>query len=119
MSDQLRMRIFAGPNGSGKSTIINDVRNHEVNGIPVDFGLYINADDIAKNLREGVFSFLDYEIETSLNEFVSIVLLSGLIGDRFNQKEFLESFEFDDNEIKLINTDFNEHLAQVLADFLR
>ena len=119
MLDQLRMRVFAGPNGSGKSTIINDVRNHKVNGIPVDFGLYINADDIAKNLREGVFSFQDYEIETSLNEFVSIALLSGLIGDRFNEKEFQESFEFDDQNIKLINSKFNEHLAQVLADFLR
>jgi predicted ABC-type ATPase len=40
-----RLRIFAGPNGSGKSTI------KEL--IPSDWlGIYINADEIEKTIRE-------------------------------------------------------------------
>ena len=47
---QLRLRIFAGPNGSGKTTIINSVRAAKVNDKPIDFGNYINADDITRDL---------------------------------------------------------------------
>ena len=39
-----RLRMFAGPNGSGKSTI-KDVINKEL------LGIYINPDDIEKNIR--------------------------------------------------------------------
>ena len=48
------MRVFAGPNGSGKSTIINAVRNVKVGNQLVDFGIYVNADDIAAELRSGL-----------------------------------------------------------------
>jgi predicted ABC-type ATPase len=48
-----RLRIFAGPNGSGKSTIIHSIRQFKKsNGTPIDFGVYINADDIAAQLRK-------------------------------------------------------------------
>jgi ABC-type cobalamin/Fe3+-siderophores transport system ATPase subunit len=49
-SQELRLRVFAGPNGSGKSTIIKSVKNTGVNGHPIDFGYYINADDIYRGL---------------------------------------------------------------------
>jgi len=42
---QKRLRIFAGPNGSGKSTIVNIVKEQAV-----DFGVYVNADDIKTEL---------------------------------------------------------------------
>lgn len=42
--------IFAGPNGSGKSTITN--ANMSVHGFPA---LYINADEIAKELGIGAY----------------------------------------------------------------
>jgi len=48
MARALRLRVSAGPNGSGKTTIIEAVRKAKVNGRPVDFGIYINADDIAR-----------------------------------------------------------------------
>jgi len=57
------MRVFAGPNGSGKSTIIRAVRSYKVKGIPVDFGIYVNADDIARGLRKGKFSLRRYRIK--------------------------------------------------------
>ncbi len=43
----MRLSVFAGPNGSGKTTIIDAVRKARVHGKAVDFGVYINADEIA------------------------------------------------------------------------
>ncbi len=62
MSQQKRLRIFAGPNGSGKSTIINIVKNFDV-----DMGVYVNADEIKKEFQSK--KFLDIELfGITLNE---------------------------------------------------
>lgn len=46
------MRVFAGPNGSGKSSIIKSVLNTKLRqGRKLDFGVYVNADDIAVSLN--------------------------------------------------------------------
>ena len=53
-----RLRIFAGPNGSGKSTL-QEVISKEL------LGVYINPDEIEKEIKE--FDFLDltrYGIQT-------------------------------------------------------
>ena len=57
-----RMRMFAGPNGSGKSTIKGVIE-------PELLGVYINPDDIEKEIRR--FDFLDfaaYGVETTAEE---------------------------------------------------
>jgi len=113
------MRVFAGPNGSGKSTIINSIRNHKVNGVPVDFGIYINADEIAVRLRNGDFTFNPYEVNVTRLEFVAIVLESGLIGDHFKVSAFKKSFRFIGNGLQLTNQRYAEEMAQIIADFLR
>lgn len=115
----LRLRVFAGPNGSGKSTIIQAVRSKEVKGIPVDFGIYINADDIAHALRQNKFSFSPYTIKVSREEFVTLALASGLINKKFTEKEFVSSFHWGSNALKLSHQKYDEALAQILADFLR
>jgi predicted ABC-type ATPase len=43
--------VFAGHNGSGKSTIIQAVKDYKIKDIPIDFGIHIDADDIAVQLR--------------------------------------------------------------------
>jgi len=113
------MRVFAGPNGSGKSTIINSIRNHKVNGVPVDFGIYINADEIAVQLRKGDFTFDLYEVNVTRPEFVAIVLESGLIGDHYTESTFKKSFRFRGNGLRLSNQKYTEEMAQIIADFLR
>lgn len=113
------MRVFAGPNGSGKSTIIEAVRNHKVSEIPVDFGTYINADDLAKNLLNEDVEFDKYNIETTEEEFIEISTSSGLISSAFTKSDFLKTFSFSNNRIKLLDREFNERLAQIIADFLR
>ena len=45
MSEPPFVLMIAGPNGSGKTTLSNQLRNDGV-----DFGRYINADDIARSL---------------------------------------------------------------------
>jgi len=119
INSTLRLRVFAGPNGSGKSTVIQYVRDQKVNGRSIDFGIYINADDIAGNLREGKFSFDNYDIQTSNNEFVQIVLTSGLINKDFDDDHFEKSYTFRANTIKLKDKQADERLAQIIADFLR
>lgn len=118
-NSNLRLRVFAGPNGSGKSTIINAVKAYKVSQIPVDFGIYVNADDIAKALREDHFSFHSYKIQVSVEELMETVLASGLISDAFPKSDFLNSFQLNKNKIKLLNAAADERLAQILADFLR
>ncbi|MBA4298797.1 Predicted ABC-type ATPase [Algoriphagus alkaliphilus] len=115
----LRLRVFAGPNGSGKSTIINAVRDLKVREIPVDFGIYINADEIANELLDGTISFDKYEIKTNIEEFLAFTLSSGLINETFSKQDFLETFSLEKNQITLLNPELNERLGQIMADFLR
>ena len=113
------MRVFAGPNGSGKSTVIHYLRQLKVNGRPVDFGYYINADDIAGQLRMGGFSFGSFRLRISVKEFLSIAMTSGLVNKEFSKKEFSASFTFRENVIRLKKAKADERLAQIIADFLR
>lgn len=74
MSRSLRLRVFAGPNGSGKTTIIEAVRKARVNGRPVDFGLYINVDDIAKALAKG-YDLSPFELDIEKEAFLAFAAM--------------------------------------------
>jgi predicted ABC-type ATPase len=113
------MRVFAGPNGSGKSTVINTIRTQTVNGRPIDFGHYINADDIATAIRKKGFAFYDFEIKTSQKEFHQVAMTSGLVNTNFPKARFEKAFSLRANKLHLINIDDAENIAQIIADFLR
>ncbi len=114
------MRVFAGPNGSGKSTIIQAVREYRIKEIPIDFGIYINADDIAEKLKNRQFHFSDYSIQTSRKEFAATAISSGLVGANFAEETFLASFVLKQNQEFLVKENgLIDRLAQILADFLR
>ena len=116
---QLRLRVFAGPNGSGKSTVIQFVRNYKVKKHSIDFGFYINADDIATTLRNGPFDFNTYHISVSNKEFVQVTLGSGLINEKFTEDSFKKSYKLSKNQLVLKDKGADERLAQIIADFLR
>ncbi|MCH8748868.1 hypothetical protein IH781_03935, partial [Patescibacteria group bacterium] len=61
-------------------------------GASVDFGIYINADDIAKRLRKGTFSFKRYKIDATTREFNLIATQSGLLSNQFPVDIFKKSF---------------------------
>jgi predicted ABC-type ATPase len=116
-----RLRVFAGPNGSGKSTIVNAIRQYRIKGRALDFGVYVNADDIAKALENNTFSLEEYELaQLSRKEFMAISLHSGLIRGAFTEAEFKTSFSLNtDGVFKLKKEQWCEHLAQVMATVLR
>ncbi|MCW3110093.1 MAG: toxin [Segetibacter sp.] len=116
---QLRLRVFAGPNGSGKSTVIEYIRKYKVKRKTIDFGYYINADEIAAKLRNGSFTFDSFSITTGDGELQSIALASGLINNDFPETDFKKSYSFQANAIRLKDKNADERLAQILADFLR
>ena len=115
----MKLRVFAGPNGSGKSTVIKYVREYKVNNNSIDFGEYINADDIAASLKKNDFSFNQFKITVSNGEFWEIALASGLINSSFDQLTFNDSFQIQNNSIILSDASSVEPLAQIIADFLR
>lgn len=118
-SDHLRLRVFAGPNGSGKSTVINYVRRVKVSGKSIDFGYYINADEIASQLRKSIFSFNPFDITVTNKHFKEIAMASGLINADFTQVLFEGTYILRKNQIKLRPGAADDRLAQIIADFLR
>jgi predicted ABC-type ATPase len=107
-----RLRIFAGPNGSGKSTL-QEVISKEL------LGVYINPDEIEKEIKE--FDFLDltrYGIQTDEEEILSFFAKSTLLkkADLLEEADYLK---FADNKLIFSNLIVNAYFASVCADFIR
>ena len=85
----------------------------------MDFGIYVNADDIAKAVLTSDLDFAEYELVTDRDEFFGLALGSGLVGGLFSEKEFASSFQIEGNRLKLLVPGHAERLAQIIADFLR
>ena len=105
-----RLRVFAGPNGSGKSTL-NSIISKEL------LGVYINADEIEKEIRKNnILDLHQYSIssdeKTALSFFNSHPLLkkANLIS---NQLKFTK------NKIDFGSITINSYYASVCADFIR
>lgn len=113
------MRVFAGPNGSGKSTSIKIVREYRENGHPINFGIYVNADDIAVELRQCKFHFASYQLKVTPKEFFQIVQASGLLGTHFPADLFRSCYTLRANKFSLLKLEYVEQVAQILADFIR
>jgi len=107
-----RLRMFAGPNGSGKSTI-KDVINKEL------LGIYINPDDIEKNIKTyGYFDFNDFEIESPEKEVLDFFKNSTLLKS-FNLQDQISDLKYENNRLIFTNIDINSYFASVCADFIR
>ena len=91
-----RLRIFAGPNGSGKSTI-KEVLSDEL------LGVYINPDEIEKEIRQYDFlNFAHYDIKTSREEVLDFFEHSILLENADLQDEII-SLKFNDNKLIFTN----------------
>ena len=116
---QPRLRIFAGPNGSGKSTVIKSIRQTLANGRKIDFGVYINADDIAQCLSDDLFTFDLYVFQFIIVEFLGFAKNSGLVSGECSLEVLSQSVRFEGNLFKLSNKKFLDRIAQIVARFLR
>jgi predicted ABC-type ATPase len=122
-----RMRVFAGPNGSDKSSIIKSILNTETKkGKKLDFGIYINADDIAVSLTKKGCLFKSFSVDVTKSEILDIAEKSGLINKDFPLERFTNCFSIEKNTLKVSKSEANkiddhpyERIAQITADFLR
>lgn len=115
-----RIRIFAGPNGSGKSTIIESIRKAKIQNKSIDFGIYINADDIARELRKNSrISLIKFGTKINKRKLVQITLTSGLLDGSLSEEKFKKLFVISDNSFVLNNQNFVEEIAQIVANFMR
>ncbi|MEO6721713.1 MAG: hypothetical protein ABIN67_15195 [Ferruginibacter sp.] len=116
---QLRLRVFAGPNGSGKSTIVKEVSTTVVDDKPVDFGYYINADDITQDLKTSGFSFSVFQIKIDNKKLLEFAEASGLLDATFTSNQFQRCYTIKRNAIQLSVTKSADKLGQIIARFLR
>ncbi|MFI5451362.1 hypothetical protein ACHMWN_04320 [Pedobacter sp. UC225_61] len=118
-SPQLRLKVFAGPNGSGKSTVIKGIMGSKVGGKKIDFGVYVNADDIAKKLSTNAFSFKPYAISATLQNILDFAQASGLLMPGFEYEDLQSSIEVSGDKVLVIKAIYSDRIAQLIARFLR
>lgn len=112
MSDVPRLRMFAGPNGSGKSTLKSVIS-------PALLGVYINPDDIERDIRER--DFLDlaaFGVQTSAEEILDFFNHSSLLITA-NLLDEANELRFNDDKLSFHNVVVNAYFASVAADFIR
>jgi predicted ABC-type ATPase len=109
-----RLRMFAGPNGSGKSTIKSVIRQELL-------GVYINPDDIEKEIVNGDFLDLkSYGIasETTEAEIMKFFLKSELLSHAGLLSK-ANSLVCKDGILDFSTVPVNSYFASVAADFIR
>lgn len=113
MSDSVpRLRVFGGPNGSGKSTIKND--------LPAEWlGVYINADDMEKFVREhGFLPLSDFDVTATAAELASFMRSSTLL-HKAGLLDQAAQLVLIDSRVVFGPVEVNSYFASVLADFVR
>lgn len=107
-----RLRMFAGPNGSGKSTFKSMIRRELL-------GVYINPDDIEKEIKD--YGFLDlaaYRVSTSKEEILDFFNHSSLL-EKTDSLEEAQYLRFNDDKLSFHDVLVNAYFASVAADFIR
>ncbi|HMN04134.1 MAG TPA: hypothetical protein PKD45_00260 [Flavobacteriales bacterium] len=117
MAESLRMRVFAGPNGSGKTTIIEEVRKAKVNGRPVDFGVYINADDIARALGRG-YDLTPFGLDLDGGRFLTFAEGSGLLDGQLTRTALAKGMIWKPGMVRARAPLPKDRAAQLVAQFL-
>lgn len=123
MSRIPRLRMFAGANGSGKSTLLNELKkNNFSNSKKVSLGIYINPDDIEREIKErGYLNLADYQIKTDAVSVLSFFNDSTLLKQSPLITE-VKNIEFSDNQLifsKVTVNAYFSYFASVISDFIR
>jgi len=109
-----RLRMFAGPNGSGKSTLLDSIKKK------VDLGIYVNADEIEKKLREKQFITLkEFGINTlSSKEFYTSIKTHSLF-KKAQETGYPIDLEIYTDKIVNPNKETHSYEAALIADLIR
>lgn len=124
---QKRLRVFAGPNGSGKSSIIQSILDMRLDdGRKLDFGTYINADDIAVILTSKILKFSQFGISLNELDFLDSAKVSGLVHSDFTLKRLKKCLIWKENALEInhqraseVNDNPYERIAQLFSYVLR
>lgn len=107
-----RLRMFAGPNGSGKSTLKEYLP-------PALLGIYLNPDEIEKDIRNRRFlDFSTYSVTTSGPQVLPFFCDSALLAER-GMSAATPNLTFADGRLEFGRMEVNSYTASVAADFLR
>jgi predicted ABC-type ATPase len=87
--------------------------------LPLDFGYYINADDIAVYLKNSEFSQKQGNLIIESPALFAFAQQSGLLKPPFTEIELKNSIVFEDGFIKLIDEEYLDYVAQLMARYLR
>lgn len=107
-----RLRMFAGPNGSGKSTI------KEM--IPAQLlGVYINPDEIEKELRStGRLLLSNYGINSSDKAIIDFLRKSSLL-DKADLLKEINNISCINGVLEFSDIKLNSYYASAIASFIR
>jgi predicted ABC-type ATPase len=104
--------MFAGPNGSGKSTL-KPILSPEL------LGIYINPDDIEKEIRQhGGLDLASYGVQATQDEVLNFFANSTLL-EKAGLLDEAQGLRFSDGEIIFHDVAVNAYFASVAADFIR
>ncbi len=104
--------MFAGPNGSGKSTLKSYLP-------PELLGVYLNPDEIEKEIREqGFLDFSKYDVLTSADEVRNFFAESIFLKEQ-GYADAVAKFNFMDGQLHFAGTTVDSYLTLVAVEFLR
>jgi len=107
-----RVRMFAGPNGSGKSMLKSMLK-------PELLGVYINPDEIEKNIAAyGFLDLLEFNTESTSEIFLNYLKSSTLLQSA-NLVADIEKIRFENQKIYFSDLKINSYFASVISSFIR
>ena len=107
------MRVVAGPNGSGKSTLKSVIP-------PELLGVYVNADDIERTIREqGCLDFSNFCVESGAEQAVMYLKASPLLKKLGVEDPSAIGIEFEETKLHVDSGAVNAYVAAAIAGFLR
>lgn len=104
-----RLRVFAGPNGSGKSSLLPYLQD-------VHFGVYVNADEIEKDLRRDA----SFDLSRLGVVLTDVELMDRLRGSRQLKKSGTGNrLNVQGGIVHLAPADVDSYVAAAIADIVR
>ncbi len=106
--------MFAGPNGSGKTTILKAIRAR------YDFGYYVNADDIEKQLSEiGYIALNDFGIEIQNDTDFQNFITNHSLYKKALSADYGINLRLNENKIYSPDKSTHSYEAALIADMMR
>lgn len=117
MSVKMKLRLFCGPNGSGKSSLYEEFKKHNYSS-----GVYINSDEIEKEILKTGFLDLDtFNLKVSQNDFNDFLKEDDSVTLLNKAEESNHSIDIslEENIIVDKSKDTHSYEASLISSFIR